>query len=461
MKHLSNLFIVFVLAIGLNACSGFLDSTTQQNKTIEAGVKTVDDLYSLMDGVYNQMTDANYYGRDFIVTGEARTDNAFSNEGSGRFSNVNHLNYTVNSVTDLWQDAYQTIANANIVINSELEESPEVNYVKGQGYAIRAKVHMDLLVRYGQAYVDGSDKGIPYVTKYRPLELFPTRGTAQETWDKIGADFEKAVSLMSPEFDSDEPTTLTYYGALSLQARYYLAIGDYSKASATAKDVIENGGYQIIPATNYVSSWATDESANSIFELAFTTSDNPGSDCIAYIYQNTNYGDIEITKELYDLYEPGDVRLNLLNTYTDGSFQIYRMKGKYPKVTGTDNIRVIRYAEVVLTYAEAQAQLYDETGDTQYQTEAKKYLDLITSNRNASNYTTATVENIRLERRKELAMEGQRFLDLMRTGQDIERNVPLRNQYDVSVPFGDYRLAYPIPQSELDANTNLKQNEGY
>src|SRR5699024_5504747 len=202
---LSNLLIVFVLVIGFNACSGFLEPTTQQNKKIDESINSVDDLYSLMDGVYNQMTDVNYYGRDFIVTGEARTDNAFSNEGSGRFSNVNQLNYTTSSATDLWQDAYQTIANANIVINSELEESPEVNYVKGLALAIRAKVHMDLLISYGQAYVNGSDKGVPYVTKYRPLELYPTRGTVQETWDKIGVDFEKAVSLMSPEFDSDGP----------------------------------------------------------------------------------------------------------------------------------------------------------------------------------------------------------------------------------------------------------------
>lgn len=454
MRYLNKIIIVLLLVAGNVACSDFLSPSIEQNKVTGESVNTESDLAGLMIGAYNHLTDVNYFGRDFIVNGEARTDNAFSNGNSGRFTESSFLTYTDTDVEDLWQDGYQAISNANIIINSDVPSSPQVDYIKGQAYGLRAMVHMDLLTTYGQAYVEGSDKGIPYVTTYNEDDLYPSRGSVQETWDKIGADFQEALSLMDTELDGAN-TSLTYYGVRALQARYFLTIGENESAAEAAKGVIDNGGYQLASAADYESAWATDGNNNTIFELAFSTSDRLSFDNLARIYQNTSYGDIEVTEQLYNLYEPGDVRLDLYETYQDeDGNDIYRIVGKYPLTTGEDNIRVIRYAEVILTYAEAEARL----GNT---AEAKIYLDMITSNRNASDYTVASIENILLERRKELAMEGHRFYDLMRTGQRIVRDVDIRNNYDLTVPYGDYRLAYPIPKSELDANTNLKQNKGY
>ena len=86
---------------------------------------------------------------------------------------------------------------------------------------------------------------------------------------------------------------------------------------------------------------------------------------------------------------------------------------------------------------------------------------MITSNRGASAYTAPlTKEDILTERRKELIFEGFRFDDLMRTGMDLEK-VSAQQNFASTIPYGDSRLALAIPLSEINANSNIEQNEGY
>jgi hypothetical protein len=87
----------------------------------------------------------------------------------------------------------------------------------------------------------------------------------------------------------------------------------------------------------------------------------------------------------------------------------------------------------------------------------------LTDNRydGASPYTApVTVDDVLAERRLELAMEGHRLYDLMRTGRDLASGdgSSYRTQ---SIPYGNYLLALPIPDAEIRANSNVTQNEGY
>lgn len=83
----------------------------------------------------------------------------------------------------------------------------------------------------------------------------------------------------------------------------------------------------------------------------------------------------------------------------------------------------------------------------------------------AGYYASATLDNILLERRKEFYFEGYRYDDLLRTGQGMPLiNVTLQlNAFKTGSPpaFGDYNTAFPIYQSELNANPNMVQNYGY
>ena len=129
--------------------------------------------------------------------------------------------------------------------------------------------------------------------------------------------------------------------------------------------------------------------------------------------------------------------------------------GKYPDTaTGTDNIPLIRYEEVVLNYAEALFELNNANPM------ALTNLNLITSNRGASAYAAATKDNILLERRKELMFEGFRFDDMMRTGKDVEVLGSNQNVIE-TLTYPNDKFVYPIDIAEMDANSNMVQNAGY
>ncbi len=468
MNKLSKLIIVLFLTTGLAACSDFLNPSTPQSKPIES-VESVSDLTGLMNGTYSRLAQEDLYGRDYVLLGEVRTSNAFSNGNSGRFINQSMFRVFPNGTLGIWDSAYEAISNTNIIINSDVE-GEGVDQVKGEAYAVRALTHTILLKMYGQRFVDGSNLGIPYVTTFGKEEnFFPERPTVEETQAKIITDYKKAISLLNPTINKPA-TRMTYYAAKALLARFYLYTGNYSAASQAAKDVIDSGVYSLVPAGEYVSAWENDGQPSVLFGIAMTATDNRGSASLFQMVAGDAYGDVEATKTLYEIYGSSDVRKKLYGIESDTTdgydvghdgkrpWNAYRMAGKYQ--SRLKNTPVIRYAEVILIYAEAEAR----TGNL---TTALTYLNKIPAHRNADLYTAVAqdklIDKILLERRMELAFEGHYYWDLLRTGQNIERTDmrPKLQSNEVSVPYGNYELAYPIPVQELDANPNLQQNTGY
>lgn len=454
MKTFKILTYIFLGLTLLTSCSkDFLEPEVTTSKDVETNVNTIEDLDGIILGAYDRMNASTYLGRDYIVFAEVRSDNAFSNGNSGRFVGPGQffLNATDAYPSDTWLQIYRVIANANIVINTEVEnnDSEEVQHLKGEAYAIRALAHMDLLRLYGEQY-SGGTLGIPYITTYNDeTNLYPSRLTIDETWSKIGADLEEAETKMSSAYDSDSPARITTLGVAALQSRYYLYTSNYAAAIEAAERVIESGAYSLADADTYTGTWSGSGGNTSVFELAFTSTDNLSNDAIYNIYQGASYGDIEVTTDLYAAYEDTDVRKELY-TYNEANGKI-RMTGKYPNLTA--NIRVIRYAEVVLNYAEALVQ----TGAAN----TLEVLNMIPANRGASLYEEATVENVLTERRKELALEGHRFFDLMRHEKDILKVDSRQTFIGDRVAYGSLLLPFPIPQSEVNANPNMEQNDGY
>ena len=458
MNNLIKYFLVLLIIAGLSSgCENFLTPSMDQQKTTETAVNNLANLESVVKGAHEQLIQGGIYGRDFIVSPEVMADNAYSNANSGRFVTQDNVDYTVNSgyPTGVWDSFYEVIAATNFTLKASknLDPSSEVDHIKGQAYAIRALAHMNLLLSFGQQYVSGGDKskGVPYVTAYAEGNTYPPRNATSEVWTKIGEDLQQAVGLMDKsKFD---PTLMNYWAARALQTRYYLYTEEYEKVKTVAEEIINSANFSIIDASSYISKWSSSV-PGSLLELAFTSSSRLGINSIGYVYLNTEYGDISVTDDLYNSYSSGDIRLNLYSLDDTEAAPFYRMTGKFVYPQGEDNIPVIRYAEVILNYAEALAQ------NPATQPQALAQLNKITSNRNAPAYSAGTIENVLQERRLELAMEGHRLFDLVRT----ERDIPVgdSDSYRGSViPYGDYRLALPIPNVEIQANSNIEQNKGY
>src|SRR4029079_8458335 len=168
---------------------------------------------------------------------------------------------------------------------------------------------------------------------------------------------------------------------------------------------------------------------------------------------------------LYNLYSPTDVRRSLILTSSPTRGNV-KVVNKYPNSSqpDKDEVKVIRMSEVYLIAAEAAYQKGNEPL-------ARTYLNAVATRRDPSfiGYTStgqALLNDILLERRKELAFEGHRYWDLVRNNLDVTR-VDLANNYPGNVPLvletTNFHRILPIPQGELDANPNIReqQNPGY
>ncbi|HSM46665.1 MAG TPA: RagB/SusD family nutrient uptake outer membrane protein, partial [Draconibacterium sp.] len=289
---------------------------------------------------------------------------------------------------------------------------------------------------------------------YIPRELSPVRETVEENRKAIFEDIETGLGLMT---EANNPKTKQFIStgtALALKARVALYFKEWEKAKSAAQTIVNSGKFEIVDASNFVNSWKTKNNANSIFELASSTTDNLGINGLQNIYRGATYGDIEVLNDLASIFDEGDVRNSpaMIGIETIAGKQRLRNFGKYPTADFSDNIALMRFEEIILILAEAKIELGES--------DALEVLNRIPAKRGANLYTEATKANVLLERRKELCFEGFRFDDLARTGSDI----PLVDQYRQThggPKYGSFKYAFPIPTVEMNANSNMVQNEGY
>ena len=476
MKNIYRYLLIFTASALVVSCGeSDLEPTLALDKDLDSGINSAADLGFVLNSAYDRMSVSGYYGRNSIIMGDVRTDNAYSNMNSGRFADSD-MDYSSNGAGP-WSSIYGVIAITNIVINADTSNltgsAAQITHTQGQAHALRALAHFDLLQDYGQHFITGqgvaSSLGVPYVKTYKdPANLTPARGTVVSNIGDIAADLTSAIGMMDDSFNTST-SYMSKAGAYAVLARVALYAGSvdpslYATADSAAKWVIANSGASPVSASGFASSYTTDNASNSLFELAFSGTDSRGINGIAYILRGTSYGDVRIltgdgpNPDLLDIYGADDVRgaSNMI-----GTAQGYpTMLGKFPSMNGADNVTLFRVEEMHLIAAETSLR----AGNT---ADALTYLNNIPAIRGlgAGYYASATLENILEERRKEFAFEGLRFHDLSRMGMDmpqIDSFKQLNDDLTGTPPaYGSHRYAYPIALAERNANPNMVQNYGY
>jgi starch-binding outer membrane protein, SusD/RagB family len=457
MKVIS-FYISLVFVLLFTACSDSnLEPVLTNDKDIAIGINNIEDLQGLANGMHDRLTLTTCYGRNMQIYGEVRSDNCFANGNSGRFVPEAQMIVNPDNSNGPWEAMYTVIASANIIIQQDLNlisgDVQKMNQIAGQAYIARAMAHFDLLRLYGQQHAGGT-LGIPYIKSYRGREITPARSAVEENKKAIFEDIETGLGLMT---EANNPKTKQFIStgtALALKARVALYFKEWEKAKSAAQTIVNSGKFEIVDASNFVNSWKTKNNANSIFELASSTTDNLGINGLQNIYRGATYGDIEVLNDLASIFDEGDVRNSpaMIGIETIAGKQRLRNFGKYPTADFSDNIALMRFEEIILILAEAKIELGES--------DALEVLNRIPAKRGANLYTEATKANVLLERRKELCFEGFRFDDLARTGSDI----PLVDQYRQThggPKYGSFKYAFPIPTVEMNANSNMVQNEGY
>jgi hypothetical protein len=191
-----------------------------------------------------------------------------------------------------------------------------------------------------------------------------------------------------------------------------------------------------------------------------------GGNLIAFFAQENNsvggrgFGSFQPTQELYDAFQPIDKRKSIFFTKgTDNKYYCNKWIDADAKTENQsdNNYPLMRYATVVLTFAEAYNELHVPVDDN----DAYKAINSIRQRAGLPAFAGLTQDQLRdsilNERRLELCFEGERWFDLVRTG-TLESTLKAKGTANIK-PF---HMLFPVPQFEIDLNVNLKpQNTGY
>lgn len=488
MKRISIYISVFFL-FSLLSCKDYLNEEPNNASNSAEAIKTPADAQVMINGMMRSMTDASYYGRNFLMYGDVKGgDLTVYAQGRGldAMYSFNH-SVTTNAYGGFWSQIYASILQANSILEgiARVEQAGGAtgfDSYKGQALTARAMMHFDLVRLYGKAYDDDKKSfGVPYVTTTLQFNAQPLRSTVEENYAQMLTDLKAAAPLL-PKARTDG--YINYYANLALQARVYLYMKDYVNALNAAEEVINNSKslYSLYTNSNWVASWKTRFASESILLLGVMPNENdllagaPGmylrrkghgnSNALGQFMASDYYLD-RLKEDATDVRcgilaadETSASRMGAVYKYS-GSTTLQGEDGKSSSSTAVD-IKVIRLSEVYLIAAEA-ALPANRAKAAQYLNEIRKRAPALAP----ATESTVSLDMILAERSKELIAEGHRFFDMIRLNRDITFNdefggltIPSRPK-TISRTFSKTRL--PIPQDEINANPGLKaqQNEGY
>jgi hypothetical protein len=458
------LTLTLILFLVVSCSEEFLEIDPQQDVSMSDALTTESDFETAIIGCYDGFQNRYTYGKYFVAVADVMSDDVKGGLITNRMYDWHSYAGSSSDVTNLadgiWAQYYKIIDRANRIL--EAESDLDIDNVLGQAYAFRALSHFDLVRIYAQHYTytsAASHLGVPIVTKV-DVSQEPARNTVAEVYEQIISDFETALTLI------DDDATSFYFSenvVKALLARVYLYKEDWENAEAMANDVIESGDYSLVAGDSYSTIFTGDHSSETIFEIDMTETDNLGSLSLAANYVLGGYNEFLPTSDIMEAYDDGDVRKenNFLydSTLGGGIYGDYRAD-KFKDVLGYENTPVIRLSEVYLIRAEASYHLNTSAYTTQAQADVTKIRQRALSTAAAVTATGADLlDEILLERRRELCYEGHRLWDLTRNKMGVYRADCTCTTCSIDYPNDGFILA--IGEDEMEVNENMVQNDGY
>ena len=441
-----------LLALGLVACDAdLLDIRPVDEIGEDIAIVDAASAQAALNGVYSSLEDGSYYGTDYVIFGDLLADNAEHEGTFGSYSQANrNALLPTNGVMDgAWTALYDGINRANILIEVVPTlgiDADVADEILAEAYAIRALNYHNLVRAWGD---------VPLVLE--PPELAEagqvSRAPASQVYQQILSDLDRAETLFASAGTTNEDRLFATPGFVdALQARVNLYLENWAAAEAAAMEMVNSGDYALV--ADFSTLFPDDEGQTSedVFAVMFTADafNNYG-----YYYQYAGRFEVGATQDIYNLYDQAnDERW----AWTFGDTDVGEVEvTKFPTTIGAENFHAIRYAEVLLTLAEALAQ----QGGAANLADAVTYLNMVHTRAGLTAYDLAAdfggdqqavIDAIWLERRLELAFEGDRWFDLVRTGRAV-----------AVIPTLDdpQHTLWPIPQGELDVAPNMTQNPGY
>lgn len=470
-------FITFV-GLVLSGCSGFLDTTPHDSLNSDNALESIADFNNTTNSVYESIRSSSYTANFNLMVPDIMSDNLILNR-DGRLIYNEFASFSFHAETfgilGMWSVAYNGVLGANEVITRLQEnnsftgkEQETAQNLLAECLALRGMIHFDLVRWYGKNYKNASDTDLGVTYKKDTEVNFPARNTVKDVYKWLVEDLEEAKRLMKDEYNSSINYRLNKKSVNAILARVYLTMGENQKAVDCATAAINGTGSDMANIEGYSKIYTTSmEVPEVLFRIAIKSDDDylPGNDWgqgnpASY---TANYS---VSYSFREMFKPTDCRSAFVKLVTTKSGDAYVAWKWYNggATVGLVDIPVIRTTEMYLTRAEANYNLSrpeEALADLNLVRE-KRYSDYV-----AGTETGQPLERaIQLERRLDLAFEGHRFFDLKRRGEDVVRdekgfladgsgapasvlNVPATSPYYV----------IHIPQSEINANENMVQNQ--
>ncbi len=482
-----NIVLIIVFVILQSGCS---DSFLEKYPTTSIAAGTFwtseSDVKMGLTGCYAKLKG------DYLTWTRSTLDAAVDNGYCKGYYNANYNLQTGTLDPDncsiqssLYSAAYSGISVCNVFLMNFKKAglpSATANIYEAEAKFLRAFYYFELAQRWGGVVI------------YREVpsnidDLKIAKSTEEEVYNFIKEDLNFAVgNLPDVAYSSGHAVKAS---ALALQARIALFRGKWDEVISAANAIISSGKYSL--TTDLRSCFIHQEGQLTCPEILFSVKYLSTTDGRQL---ETDYGSevclfresgLVPTKDLIDEYETGDLRVKkwyfnspdmITFTREDGfayagcetmysyyglikfaaiwDDQLYQSAMR-SIITGHDFV-IFRLSEVYLMYAEA---MVEKGGGSTTDTNALKYVNTIRTRANVAPYTTTlTRENLRKERRREMAFEGLRYFDVQRwkIGSTLTGKVIFGNN---KITWNDKFYRWPFSRSEMDINTNLVQNNGY
>ena len=511
-KKVSPLLLCGVLLLGPTSCKDFLDEEPPSNLTPDNFYTIPDHAEAAIASVYADMR-SGYDGAGIFSsswqlleapTGTSTTETAQNSD----LNNLYSLVYDGNTqhVINWWNSSYRIIAQANQVLAKVPGITPMDEAVKkrilGEARFLRSWAYFNAVRLWGD---------VPLITEPQTIEsedFFPTRAPQEEVYKLIVDDLIAAEAAGLAWMDASGRVSLA--AVKSQLARVYLTMAGqplnkgaayYKLAADKAYEVItyanaNPGVINLFPTYKEVHSETTENRLEHIFMLQYNNlvAGNPMENMYPNFKPVTfagpgGTGSTIPTTAFYNSYEPGDLRAKnqegyfYTSYYTNGNGAPFELGAPYifkhfnmtssgsPAAAGTRNnnlnVPLIRYAEVLLIYAEAQNEVSGPTLEAYNAFKRIRDRAQLTTPE-LSTYSQATFrEAVWRERWHELAYEQITWFDMVRLRKVYNETT---NGFDEFVghinkssnqPLQEKHLLFPIPTPELQNSPNLTPNPGY
>lgn len=484
-------------AMMLAACAGFL-GIEPEGTTPSTGLDyaKVENIFKPVSAAYASLRTYGTHDVPYFSMFEITSDNADKGstpEDAAPQKEMDEFSYTSTStiVNNYWVDYYNVVSSANNAIYqmSVFRENPNlamnadnlkiVDECEAEAKFIRAYAYFNLVRAFGS---------IPIIDRVMTSEELAAvkQSPKEDVYDFIKEDLEAAMTVLPASYTKNYAGRVTKYTAHALKAKVHLYCAEYDSVAVNAGKVMASGQYRLMNNFRAIFSVDGENCEESLFEIQCSDLGKKTGDApiFEYAYHQgprsnkpanmQGWGLCTPSQNLIDFYtargetiRPATTLLYRGSTTPEGDYisdkcdnPVYNGKVYTPSSYndwsyngyGFDhNVRVLRYADVLLMYAEAVAQ-----GAAEYPAAnmtAQAAFDWV-RDRAGLAPVGLSVDAVHDERRAEFALEEDRFPDLVRTGKAAAVLA------SAGFKAGTHEL-FPIPAQQRQLNTNLNQNNGY